>query len=177
MDVLPPWSRRAPLGLQHVLAVYAGALAVPLIVGVALVQSGKLQCGRDVRLGHRQRRVHRTLRTTGAGSPVHPDCPDHRDPRQLADRLRADGLSTVLGGVFNTFPYTAFAQNVGLVSLTGVRSFAKVRFTNTNVLVVAVSLGIGLLPTVSPTVYSGFPTWFQISSAQASRPVPWRPWS
>jgi uric acid transporter len=27
---------------------------------------------------------------------------------------------------------------------------------------VAVSLGIGLLPTVSPTIYSGFPTWFQI---------------
>jgi xanthine permease len=133
-------------------------------------------------------------------------------PRQLADGLRADGLSTVLGGVFNTFPYTAFAQNVGLVSLTGVRSryvatfaggvlvvlgllpklggvvqgvplpvlggagialfgmvaasgvrtLAKVRFNNTNVLVVAVSLGIGLLPTVSPTIYSGFPTWFQI---------------
>lgn len=35
--------------------------------------------------------------------------------------MRADGLGTVLGGVFNTFPYTAFAQNVGLVAITGVR--------------------------------------------------------
>ncbi|MGW6359176.1 nucleobase:cation symporter-2 family protein [Streptomyces sp. NPDC055092] len=43
-------------------------------------------------------------------------------PRTLADGLRADGLSTVLGGVFNTFPYTAFAQNVGLVGMTRVRS-------------------------------------------------------
>ncbi|MGW0803026.1 nucleobase:cation symporter-2 family protein [Nonomuraea sp. NPDC002799] len=43
-------------------------------------------------------------------------------PRRLADGLRADGFSTALGGVFNTFPYTAFAQNVGLVGLTGVRS-------------------------------------------------------
>ncbi|MFC7304511.1 nucleobase:cation symporter-2 family protein [Streptomyces monticola] len=43
-------------------------------------------------------------------------------PRSLADGLRADGLSTVLGGVFNTFPYTAFAQNVGLVGMTRVRS-------------------------------------------------------
>ncbi|NGO78228.1 purine permease [Streptomyces sp. YC504] len=43
-------------------------------------------------------------------------------PRNLADGLRADGLSTVLGGVFNTFPYTAFAQNVGLVGMTRVRS-------------------------------------------------------
>ncbi|RFU84043.1 purine permease [Streptomyces triticagri] len=42
--------------------------------------------------------------------------------RPLADGLRADGLSTVLGGVFNTFPYTAFAQNVGLVGMTRVRS-------------------------------------------------------
>ncbi|WP_330456217.1 purine permease [Streptomyces sp. NBC_00820] len=44
------------------------------------------------------------------------------EPRPLADGLRADGLSTVLGGVFNTFPYTAYAQNVGLVGLTRVRS-------------------------------------------------------
>ncbi|MCX5167272.1 nucleobase:cation symporter-2 family protein [Streptomyces antibioticus] len=42
--------------------------------------------------------------------------------RSLADGLRADGLSTVLGGVFNTFPYTAYAQNVGLVGMTRVRS-------------------------------------------------------
>ncbi|MFF9000373.1 nucleobase:cation symporter-2 family protein [Streptomyces achromogenes] len=44
------------------------------------------------------------------------------EPRTLADGLRADGLSTVLGGVFNTFPYTAYAQNVGLVGMTRVRS-------------------------------------------------------
>jgi len=43
-------------------------------------------------------------------------------PRQLAAGLRADGASTVLGGIFNTFPYTAFAQNIGLIGLTGVRS-------------------------------------------------------
>lgn len=40
----------------------------------------------------------------------------------LMKALRADGFSTALGGVFNTFPYTAFAQNIGLVSMTGVRS-------------------------------------------------------
>ncbi|GMB00563.1 nucleobase:cation symporter-2 family protein [Pelosinus sp. IPA-1] len=36
--------------------------------------------------------------------------------------LRADGFSTMLGGILNSFPYTAFAQNVGLVGLTRVRS-------------------------------------------------------
>lgn len=132
--------------------------------------------------------------------------------RQLADGLRADGLGTVVGGVFNTFPYTAFAQNVGLVSLTGVRSrwvatmaggilvvlgllpkvsaivegvpravlggagialfgmvaasgirtLAKVRFDNRNVLVVALSVGIALLPTVAPEIYGRFPDAFTL---------------
>ena len=36
--------------------------------------------------------------------------------------LRADGLSTFIGGVLNSFPYTCFAENVGLVRLTRVKS-------------------------------------------------------
>ncbi|WIK65043.1 solute carrier family 23 protein [Gleimia hominis] len=40
----------------------------------------------------------------------------------IARALRADGLSTTLGGILNSFPYTCFAQNVGLVRLTGVKS-------------------------------------------------------
>ncbi len=36
--------------------------------------------------------------------------------------IRADGLSTLIGGVMNSFPYTCFAQNVGLVRLAGVKS-------------------------------------------------------
>ena len=133
-------------------------------------------------------------------------------PRQLADGLRADGLSTMLGGIFNTFPYTAFAQNVGLVSLTGVKSryvatfaggvlillgllpklggivegiplpvlggagvalfgmvsasgirtLTRVRFNNANILVPAIAIGIGLLPTVNGEIYAEFPTAFQI---------------
>ncbi|MGI3782428.1 MAG: nucleobase:cation symporter-2 family protein [Janthinobacterium lividum] len=125
--------------------------------------------------------------------------------RQLADGIRADGLSTMIGGVFNTFPYTAFAQNVGLVSLSGVRSrfvatfaggvlvvlglipklggvvegipqavlggagialfgmvaasgvrtLAKVQLNNANILVVAISLAVGLLPTVAVTSGKG----------------------
>ena len=40
----------------------------------------------------------------------------------LAAGLRTDGLGTLIGGIFNTFPYTSFSQNVGLVGVTGVRS-------------------------------------------------------
>src|SRR5688500_2513636 len=40
----------------------------------------------------------------------------------IARALRADGLATTIGGVLNSFPYTCFAENVGLVRLTQVRS-------------------------------------------------------
>ncbi|MEV1006178.1 nucleobase:cation symporter-2 family protein [Streptomyces sp. NPDC049881] len=67
-------------------------------------------------------------------------------PRRLADGLRADGVSTLLGGVFNTFPYTAFAQNVGLVGMTRVRSRWVVA-TAGGILVV-----LGLLPKLGAVV-------------------------
>jgi xanthine permease len=44
------------------------------------------------------------------------------DRDALTRGLRADGVGTLLGGIFNTFPYTSFSQNVGLVSVTAVRS-------------------------------------------------------
>ena len=40
----------------------------------------------------------------------------------LTRGLRADGIGTMIGGIFNTFPYTSFSQNVGLVGVTGIRS-------------------------------------------------------
>lgn len=40
----------------------------------------------------------------------------------LTRGFRADGVGTIIGGIFNTFPYTSFSQNVGLVAVTGVRS-------------------------------------------------------
>ncbi|MGC4938764.1 2-oxo-4-hydroxy-4-carboxy-5-ureidoimidazoline decarboxylase [Kribbella sp. DT2] len=40
----------------------------------------------------------------------------------IARALRADGLATTIGGIFNSFPYTCFAENVGLVRLTRVKS-------------------------------------------------------
>ena len=47
---------------------------------------------------------------------------DPVDEERLGRGLRADGLGTLLGGVFNTFPYSSFSQNIGLVGVTGVRS-------------------------------------------------------
>ncbi len=44
------------------------------------------------------------------------------DQPALARGLRTDGLGTLIGGIFNAFPYTSFSQNVGLVAVTGVKS-------------------------------------------------------
>lgn len=127
--------------------------------------------------------------------------------RRLADGLRADGLATFLGGIFNTFPYSAYAQNVGLVSLSrirsryvvtaagvflallgllpklgavvatipspvlggagivlfgmvtvsGIRTLSTVKLNETQALIVAVSITIALLPSVSPTLYDKLP--------------------
>ncbi len=44
------------------------------------------------------------------------------DTSALTRGLRTDGLATMIGGIFNTFPYTSYSQNVGLVGVTGVRS-------------------------------------------------------
>ncbi len=127
--------------------------------------------------------------------------------------LRADGFSTMLGGVFNSFPYTAFAQNVGLVGLTrvksrfvvaaagvilivlglfpkvaaviaaipnpvlggagiamfgmvaasGIKTLSKVQFDGThNIMVVAVSIGVGMITLAVPTFYHNFPSWAQV---------------
>ncbi|MCQ4079631.1 purine permease [Streptomyces sp. RB6PN25] len=136
----------------------------------------------------------------------------------IARGLATDGLSAVLGGCMNSFPDTAYAENVGLVQMTGVRSrwvvagagvvllvmglvpkvgafvaavpqmvvggaalvmFAmvtavgiqtlkKVDFRgNHNLLVVAVSLGVGMLPAVATdqfgneVFFKNFPGWTQ----------------
>jgi OHCU decarboxylase len=43
-------------------------------------------------------------------------------PDDIGRAIRADGLATLIGGVLNSFPYTCFAENVGLVRLTQVKS-------------------------------------------------------
>jgi len=42
--------------------------------------------------------------------------------QDLTKALRGDGLGIVAGGLFNAFPFTSFSQNVGVVTVTGVRS-------------------------------------------------------
>ncbi|WUJ70369.1 purine permease [Kribbella soli] len=64
------------------------------------------------------------------------------DARRVANGLRADMLSTTVAPLFSTFPCSAFAQNVGLVALTGIKSRYVVA-TGGGILVL-----LGLLPIV-----------------------------
>lgn len=68
------------------------------------------------------------------------------DSRRIADGLRADMISSVLAPVFNTFTQSAFAQNVGLVAITGIKSRFVVA-TGGAILVV-----LGLLPVLGRVV-------------------------
>lgn len=47
---------------------------------------------------------------------------DPIDETRLRNGYRAEGLAVLLGGVFNTFPYTGFSQNVGLVKMSGIKT-------------------------------------------------------
>ena len=69
-------------------------------------------------------------------------------PKTLSAGLRVDGLGTALGGLFNTFPYTSFSQNVGLVGVTGIRS----RFVC--VAGGAIMIVLGLIPKMGALVES-----------------------
>jgi len=127
--------------------------------------------------------------------------------------LRADGFSTLLGGILNAFPYTAYAQNVGLVGLTrvrsryvvasagvilvvlglfpkaaavvaavptpvlggagiamfgmvmasGIKTLSKINFENNhNLMVVAISVAMGLIPLAIPNIYQKMPQGLQV---------------
>ena len=44
------------------------------------------------------------------------------DSQRIARGLRADMLTNALAPLFNSFPQSAFAQNIGLVAITGIKS-------------------------------------------------------
>ncbi len=65
----------------------------------------------------------------------------------ISRALRADGLATVIGGVFNSFPYTCFAENVGLV---------RIRSRYVVAMAGAIMIVIGLIPKAGAIV-AGIP--------------------
>ncbi|MCJ2024332.1 nucleobase:cation symporter-2 family protein [Methylobacterium sp. J-067] len=86
------------------------------------------------------------IESTGMFLALSEICADPMDEVRLTKGLRADGLGTVIGGVFNTFPYTSFSQNIGLVGVTGVRTRMVA------VVGGVIMLGLGLVPKLAALV-------------------------
>ncbi|MGG1678612.1 nucleobase:cation symporter-2 family protein [Neobacillus sp. NRS-1170] len=75
--------------------------------------------------------------------------------KDLTKGYRAEGLASIIGALFNAFPYTTYSQNVGLVQLSGVKG-KNVIYTMGGILIF---LGfvpkIAALTTVIPTPVLG----------------------
>lgn len=63
---------------------------------------------------------------------------------------RAEGLAVVLGGIFNTFPYTGFSQNVGLVQLSGIKTKKPIYFSAIFLIILGLFPKIGALAQIIP---------------------------
>jgi uric acid transporter len=77
------------------------------------------------------------------------------DKDDVARALRADGLATTLGGLLNSFPYTCFAENVGLVRLTKVKSRYVVATAGVIMMIIGLIPKIGALVAAIPAPVLG----------------------
>ncbi|ATP38763.1 xanthine permease [Solibacillus sp. R5-41] len=95
------------------------------------------------------------VESTGVYYALSDICKKNLTSKDLAKGYRAEGLASIIGGIFNAFPYTTFSQNVGLIQMSGVRD-RKVIFITGGMLV-----ALGFLPklaaitTIIPTPVLG----------------------
>lgn len=73
----------------------------------------------------------------------------------LKKGYRAEGLAVILGGIFNTFPYTTFSQNVGLLELSGIRTKRPIYWAAFLLMIMGLLPKIGALATIIPTPVLG----------------------
>lgn len=66
--------------------------------------------------------------------------------QDLKKGYRAEGLAQIFGGLFNTFPYTTFSQNVGLLQLSGIKTKRPIFWA------AGLLMGMGLLPKIGALV-------------------------
>ena len=95
------------------------------------------------------------VESTGVYYALSDICKKDLTSKDLSRGYRAEGLASIIGGIFNAFPYTTFSQNVGLIQMSGVRD-RKVVFITGGMLV-----ALGFLPklaaitTIIPTPVLG----------------------
>lgn len=80
------------------------------------------------------------VESTGTFLGVSKLCDKKLNEKDIVKGLRAEGLATILGGIFNSFPYTTFNQNLGLLSLSKV--FSRFVVVASGIILIA----LGLIP-------------------------------
>jgi len=80
---------------------------------------------------------------------------DKIDSIRLRNGYRAEGLAVLLGGVFNTFPYTGFSQNVGLVKLSGIKTRLPIYYAAGFLILLGLLPKFGALAQIIPSPVLG----------------------
>lgn len=74
---------------------------------------------------------------------------------RLRNGYRAEGLAVLLGGIFNTFPYTGFSQNVGLVKLSGIKTRLPIYYAASFLVLLGLLPKFGALAQIIPSPVLG----------------------
>ena len=74
---------------------------------------------------------------------------------RLRNGYRAEGLAVLLGGIFNTFPYTGFSQNVGLVKLSGIKTRLPIYYAAGFLILLGLLPKFGALAQIIPSPVLG----------------------
>jgi xanthine permease len=77
------------------------------------------------------------------------------DSKDLARGYRSEGLASILGGLFNAFPYTTYSQNVGLVKMTGVKERSVIFITGILLIVLGFLPKFAAITQMLPTAVLG----------------------
>ena len=75
--------------------------------------------------------------------------------KDLAKGYRSEGLASIIGGIFNAFPYTTYSQNVGLVKMTGVKERSVIFVTGALLVVLGFFPKFAAITQVIPTAVLG----------------------
>lgn len=75
--------------------------------------------------------------------------------QDMAKGYRAEGVAVVLSGLFNTFPYSTFSQNVGVVRLSGVKTKRPIYYAAVILILIGLLPKFGALATIIPTSVLG----------------------
>ncbi|GAA5575933.1 xanthine permease XanP [Porphyromonas gingivalis] len=99
-----------------------------------------------------------------SGEPVEGD----KYIKRVSGGVLADGFNSLLAGVFNSFPNSIFAQNNGLIQLTGVASRRVGYYIAALLIVLGLFPGIGLIFSLMPDPVLGGATLLMFGTVAAA---------